>query len=67
MFSILFSNMDWARFAAISRGKTGKSPSLHRIRRIYLYFQESASVLREQNIDEDRCLDNIMSFDLDSE
>ena len=66
MFSILFSNMDWARFAAIYEERqkiTISSPNPEDSP----YFQEQTSVPREQKLEEDHSLDNIISFDQDSE
>ena len=66
MFSILFSNMDWARFAAISEERqkiTMKSPNPGESP----YFQESTSTPPLQTLEEDHSLDNIISFDRDSE
>ena len=66
MFSILFSNMDWARFAAISEERQkitmkSQNPGNHRI------LRNQASVPPLQKLEEDRSLDNIISFGQDSE
>ena len=66
MFSILFSNMDWARFAAISEERqkiTMKSQNPGESS----YFEEQASIPPLQKLEEDRSLDNIISFGQDSE
>ena len=66
MFSILFSNMDWARFAAISEERqkiTMKSQNPEDLS----YFQESTSTPPLHKLEEDRSLDNIISFGQDSE